>query len=435
MKIQIDIIIFICFLLCLIACKKDQPTTKIGTKLDVMHPRVIWTEKPQEHAIISWTSTLLGDNNYVLIDTIPVLKGDQVLKTNSSKDGKIFMRKMDYSEGVPEAYYHHAELNNLRPSTTYYFKYCTDNVCSDTYNFITAPDQDQPYAIISGGDSRLGGEKPRFAGRTPLIERQQMNRMIAKLTEEDPSIIAFAHGGDYCTTANWRHLYYWFEDHVLTITKDNRILPLIVTRGNHEHEIGFLENFWLGEITNEYSDGYFFMTQITPSSALLTLNTETSMAGDQLEFLEETLEKHRAKNNWMFVQYHKPAYPAVKDFDREDFYHIRKYWVPLFEKYKISLALESDGHALKKTMPILNGKVDKNGIIYIGEGGLGVPQRKPFPERWFFGEESIVDSKHHLWKIAVYDSIAHVTAFGIEQDTLHTFNITPKPYLVESISN
>jgi hypothetical protein len=435
MKIRTNFLISISCLLILSACKKEQPAKTIDSDVQVMHPRVIWTEKPQEHAIISWTSTLLGEGNYVLFDTIPNLTGNTHLKANSSKDGKIFMRKMDYAEGVPEAFYHHAELNDLKPSTTYYFKFCTDNTCSDIYNFITAPDKDQPYAIISGGDSRLGGEKPRFAGRTPLIERQQMNRMIAKLTEEDPSIMAFAHGGDYCSTADWRHLYYWFEDHTLTITKDNRILPLIITRGNHEHEIGFLENFWLGEITNEYSDGYFFMTQITPSSALITLNTETSMAGDQLEFLEEILEEHRAKNNWMFVQYHKPAYPAVKDYDREDFYHVRKYWVPLFEKYKISLALESDGHALKKTMPILNGKVDPEGIIYIGEGGLGVPQRKPFPDRWFFGKESIVDSKHHLWKITVTDSLANVTAFGIEQDTLHTFSLTPKPFLVESTAN
>ncbi|WP_100614039.1 purple acid phosphatase family protein [Confluentibacter citreus] len=435
MKIQSKFILVFCCLLSLYSCKKEKPSQSDDIKLQVMHPRVIWTEKPSEHAIISWTSTLLGKDNYVLYDTVANLNNDSAFKLNSSKDGKIFMRKMDYDEGVPEAFYHHAELNNLKPSTTYYFKNCTDNSCSEIYNFITAPDKEQPYAFISGGDSRLGGEKPRFAGRTPLVERKKINKMIAKMTEEDASIMAFAHGGDYCTTADWRHLYYWFEDHALTITKDNRILPLIITRGNHEHEIGFLENFWLGEISNEYSDGYFFMTQITPSSALITLNTETSMAGDQLEFLEEVLEGHRAKNNWMFVQYHKPAYPAVKDYDSEDFYHVRKYWVPLFEKYKISLALESDGHALKKTMPILNGKVDKNGIIYVGEGGLGVPQRDPDPSRWYFGKESIVESKHHLWKVSVYDSIANVTAFGIEQDTLHTFNIHAKPFLVESIDN
>lgn len=434
MKINVYFLLAVGCLLGLNSCKKKSEDTTNTVLLEVMHPRVVWTENPSKHAIVSWTSSQLGQQNYVVFDTISSLDNKTSSTLKSAKDGKISMRKMDYEEGVPEAYYHHTELTNLKASKTYYFKFCTDDVCSETYNFITAPDEDINYAMISGGDSRLGGEKPRFAGRTPLLERQKMNKMIAKLTEEDPSIIAFAHGGDYCTTADWRHLYYWFEDHELTITKDKRILPLIITRGNHEHEIGFLENFWLGEVSNEHSDGYFFMTQITPSSALITLNTETSMAGKQLEFLEETLEEHRSKNNWMFVQYHKPAYPAVKNFDREDFYHVRKYWVPLFEEYKINLALESDGHSLKKTAPILDGKVNNEGIIYIGEGGLGVPQRKPDPSRWFFDDKSIVEAKHHLWKLSVYDSITNITAFGTEQDTLHTFDIMPKALSVEFIS-
>lgn len=435
MKINIYILFTIFCLLGLNSCEKKSAKNVNTISQGVMHPRIIWTKAPSEHAIVSWTSSLLGQENYVVFDTISNLDFKTSSIQKSVKDGKISMRKMDYKEGVPEAYYHHTELTDLIASTTYYFKFCTDNVCSETYNFITAPNKDIDYAIISGGDSRLGGEKPRFAGRTPLLERQKMNKMIAKLIEEDPSIIAFAHGGDYCTTADWRHLYYWLEDQVLTITKNKRILPLIITRGNHEHEIGFLENFWLGEVSNEHSDGYFYMTQITPSSALITLNTETSMAGDQLEFLEETLEKHRVKNKWMFVQYHKPAYPAVKNFNREDFYHVRKYWVPLFEQYKINLALESDGHSLKKTAPILDGKINKDGIIYIGEGGLGVPQRKPDPSRWFFDEKSIVEAKHHLWKLSVYDSITNITAFGIEKDTLHNFTITPKDFNAQDIVN
>lgn len=424
----------IVLLISIVSCKKEKETTTI-TDLEVMHPRVTWTENPSEHAIVSWTSTQLGEESYVLYDTVPGLDNQKSLRTESAKDGKIFMRKMDYTEGVPEGYFHHTELFNLLPSTTYYFKFCTDGACSEEYNFLTAPVEDIPFSIISGGDSRMGGEKPRYAGRTPLVERQEMNRLIATLTEEDPSILAFAHGGDYCTTADWRHLYWWFEDHELTITKDKRILPLIIARGNHEHEIGFLENFWLGEISNEYSDGYYFMTRLTPSAALITLNTETSMAGKQLEFLEETLEESRQDFKWMFTQYHKPAYPAVKDFDREDFYHVRRYWVPLFEQYKISMAWESDGHTLKKTSPLLDGKIDKDGIIYIGEGGLGVPQRKPDASRWFFGEGSVAESAHHLWKIDVNDSVTHATAIGIKKDTLHTFSIPYKPYLVETTSN
>lgn len=422
------------FSVMLCSCKKNEKP-KTTESIKVMHPRVIWTENPSNHAIVSWTSSQLGNNNEVVYATYSGFKNSKALTSKSAKDGKISMRDMDYKEGVPEGFYHHTELKNLKPSTTYYFKFCTDGSCSEEYNFITAPDKDMPYSIISGGDSRMGGEKPRYAGRTPLVERQQINRMIAKFVEDEPSILAFAHGGDYCSTADWRHLYWWFEDHSLTITKDKRILPIIITRGNHEHEIGFLENFWLGDISNEYSDGFFYMTQVTPTSALISLNTETSMAGDQLEFLEETLMEHREKNKWMFVQYHKPAYPAVKDFDKEDFYHVRKYWVPLFEEYKISLALESDGHALKKTMPILNGKIDKDGIIYIGEGGLGVPQREPDSTRWFFGKESIVKSAHHIWKLDVTDSKTHVTAFGIDKDTLHTFSLAQKPYLVEAVAN
>lgn len=428
------ILLFVAIVIFVSSCKKEKEHPVSGT-IEVMHPRVIWTENPEEHAIVSWTSTQLGEESYVLYDTVPGLKNQQSKRTESAKDGKIFMRKMDYTEGVPEGYFHHAELNNLQPSTTYFFKVCTDGTCTEEYNFLTAPDSEIPISIISGGDSRMGGEKPRYAGRTPFVERQKMNRLIATLTEEDPSILAYAHGGDYCTTADWRHLYWWFEDHMLTITKDKRMLPLIITRGNHEHEIGFLENFWLGEISNEYSDGYYFMTQLTPAVSLITLNTETSMAGKQLEFLEETLEERRQDFKWMFAQYHKPAYPAVKDFDREDFYHVRRYWVPLFEKYKINMALESDGHSLKKTAPLLNGKIDANGIVYIGEGGMGVPQRKPDQSRWYFDEEGVAESAHHLWKIDVNDSITHTTAIGIEKDTLHSFSISYKPYLVETAAN
>ena len=427
-------LILIVLLTSIISCKEAKETTTV-LNLEVMHPRVTWTENPAKHAIISWTSTQLGKENYVLYDTLTGLNSQKSLQTKSVKDGKISMREMDYTEGVPEGYFHHAELFNLMPSTTYYFKFCTDGICSDEFNFLTAPVQDIAFSIISGGDSRLGGEKPRYAGRTPHVERQEMNRIIASLTEEDPSVLAFAHGGDYCTTADWRHLYWWFEDHELTITKDKRILPLIIARGNHEHEIGFLENFWLGEISNENSDGYFFMTQLSPSAALITLNTETSMAGNQLEFLEETLEESRQDFKWMFTQYHKPAYPAVKDYDREDFYHVRRYWVPLFEQYKISMAWESDGHSLKKTSPLLDGKVNPEGIIYVGEGGLGVPQRKPDVGRWYFSDGSLVESAHHVWKIDVLDSVTHATAIGIKKDTLHAFSIPYKPYIIETTAN
>ena len=54
------------------------------------------------------------------------------------------------------------------------------------------------------------------------------------------------------------------------------------------------------------------------------------------------------------------------------------HFCPLFDKYHIDIALESDGHCMKRTAPIRHGKKDPTGIVYVGEGGLGVGQRK----RW-----------------------------------------------------
>ena len=48
----------------------------------------------------------------------------------------------------------------------------------------------------------------------------------------------------------------------------------------------------------------------------------------------------------------------------------------LFEKYNVDLALESDGHCIKRTVPIRNGKQD-NWVVYVGEGGLELANAAP----------------------------------------------------------
>ena len=77
---------------------------------------------------------------------------------------------------------------------------------------------------------------------------------------------------------------------------------------------------------------------------------------------------------WKFAVYHHPAYSSAPSRDNKD---IREHWVPLFEQHQLDLVCEADGHNIKRTVPIRNGKRDPTGVVYIGEGGLGVPQRQP----------------------------------------------------------
>jgi acid phosphatase type 7 len=420
------------FSLYLGACKPKEEKQQFlieESEIAPRHLRVIWTEDPSSYAVISWTTMHEhGKNNKVYYDTVS--RGGEKLNYTfqvlASKNGAISMGDEDFKEGVQQGYYHHADLKDLKPSTPYYFVVETDGSVSDELYFISGPDNDREFSLLWGGDSRLGGPEPRYAGRTPHVDRQAMNRRIKSLMDEDPGIIGFIHGADYGTTADWRHLYWWFEDHEIVIAEDNRILPLIISRGNHDMQIGFEENFWLGETQKKKGFDYYFLTQLGSETAILTLNSEISVAGDQREWLEENLAAKRPENRWVLVNYHRPAYPVVKDPENATFKRVRETWVPIFEKHNIDLALESDGHILKRTVPIRNNRYDESGIIYIGEGGLGVPQRVADSTRWFIQPPGFAMSAHNVHKLSIFKDSISVKAIGMEGQILDKFVIRPR---------
>jgi hypothetical protein len=51
---------------------------------------------------------------------------------------------------------------------------------------------------------------------------------------------------------------------------------------------------------------------------------------------------------------------------------------------------------LKRTPPIRGEQVDFTGVTYVGEGGLGVPQRTPLGDRWYLQAPGMAASAHHV---------------------------------------
>ncbi len=418
MKIQLQS--FILLLLIATSCKTVPVESISDSGIKPIHPRIVWTENPSEHAIISWTTLFSNGSNVVHYDTVSHLgrKKKYAYHAEAIRSGKITIKAMDFTEGVPEGYYHHSELNGLKANTKYYFALESDGNYSDEYHFITAPDDDRPVKLIAGGDSRLGTEKPRYAGRTPHRDRQEINKMIARQIEKDPEILAIVQGADFGTTADWRHLYWWFEDYAFTYTIKNRILPMLVSMGNHDLQIGFFENFYLGDEINDIAFSYYYTSKITSEIALITLNTEIAITGPQYYWLEEQLALHRPQVRWLLVNYHKPSYPANKDPEDYRFKRVREAWVPLFEKYNIDLAIESDGHTLKRTVPIRDGKMHPEGITYIGEGGLGAPLREPDSTRWYIQKPGFAARAYHIWKISVKPESIIVEAIDLNENVI-----------------
>jgi hypothetical protein len=381
------------------------------------HFRVMWMEDPAHKAVISWTTTAPGERHVVHYDTQPRERkpADYAQRREALPTFKFTMEEAD--AGTPEGWAHHAFLEDLEPATTYYFTIESDGMLSREFHFVTAPDDGRPVKVLFGGDSR----RPPALGQ-PHLPRREVNRLIAELAEKEPDIVAFAHGGDYCSRAEWRFMSDWLSDHELTITKAGRILPIIPARGNHDRHVGFEEIFhWPGR-----THDFHYTTLLSDRVALLTLNTEISVAGDQRAWLEAELQRQRSvPGRWIAAQYHRPAYGSVKSYEGGE--PLRLHWVPLFEQFQIDLVCESDHHMLKRTVPIFADKHDpERGIVYIGDGGLGVPQRVPDGTRWYLKSPGFAKPAHHVHVLEFGDEELRVRAIGLDRSILDAFALKPK---------
>lgn len=395
----------------------------------IEHVRVVWMKNPSREAVVSWSTRAPGKKHSVFYDegarggVLTAYKHRQ----KTFRDGQFTTVEEDEGLTVP-TYYHHAHLSNLKPATTYYLVIVSDNNVSREYHFVTAPEGDEPIAILQGGDSRMGRSltPADTTEASQHTDRQKMNLRIAALVEEHPEIVAFAHGGDYCIRAELRYIDRWLHDAELTTTRDGRLVPIIPTRGNHDSAIGFEEMFAWPDLDTRY----YYATRLSAAVSLITLNTEASMGGDQRNWLARTLDDLRPESDWICVQYHRPAYTSVKNPQRSA--NQRQYWVPLFEEYNVNLVCESDDHALKRTLPIRDGKPDlEDGITYVGDGGLGVPQRTPDPTRWWLQKPGFARSAHHVFMVEFRPDKMRVSAIGMEGDVIEQFELEPKGVLVK----
>lgn len=341
--------------------------------------RVVWTEDPARRATVSWTTAEAGQVHRVHYDARS--RGGRLSEyahvTPAARNGAY---TIDDQEVAPPAYFHHAVLTDLPPSSRVHFVVESDGSLSPELYFVTAPEADEPFSILSGGDSRSGH-----------LTRCVMNRLMAELVAESPEILALAHGGDYVYDGSkWTMWSDWLSHYELTVGPDGRVLPIVPARGNHD----------LGPLFDQVFDApgvdgrAYYATRLSPSVALVTLNSEISAAGDQAEWLGDTLAELRPTVRWLLATYHRPIWPAVKSPSSA-----KPHWAPLFERHDVDLVLESDGHCMKRTVPIRDDARDPTGVVYLGEGGLGVRQRRPRDDRWYLHEPGMTRSGHHVIRI------------------------------------
>lgn len=277
------------------------------------------------------------------------------------------------------------ELTGLEPATEYAFQV---GEFGRRYTFRTMPAtiDERPLIFATGGDT--------------LAFRGMLENMNKTVLTYDPDFIAW--GGDlayadgrpdYLSQLRWQ---WWFDSNMQTlITEGGRVVPILVSVGNHEVQGGYYRSHADYTQTDLFRSGispYFYSLFAFPGQpgyaaldfgdylTLLSLDTDHTnpIGGQQTEWLAQTLAERKQRGvTHILPFYHVPAYPSHRSYEGASHKAVRDHWVPLFEEYGVRVALENHDHTYKRTHPIRAGEIvpDGEGIVYIGDGAWGMITR------------------------------------------------------------
>jgi acid phosphatase type 7 len=375
MKMKLVTLLSVFFLISFPAFTQDEP---LGILLT-------WTEDPTTTISIDW------HNNNAKPELLAFRKkGNRRWKTVKSD-----IHAFPFSERNV----HRVALKKLNPSTTYQIRF---GDFDKVYHFKTMPATlaSEPLKIAIGGDT--------------MHEKDMLEKTNRQVAEQNPHFLII--GGDMAyengSARAVGRMYDWFDACKNTlITKDNRIIPIVVGIGNHEVAGGYHSprRFSGNDADREKFAPYFYNLFAFPGHpgynvldfgnylSLFILDTDHTnpIEGKQTQWLAAELAKRKDFVHIIPV-YHVPAYPSVRDFNGSRSEAVRKNWLPLFEQYHVKLAFENHDHAYKRTFPIRKNRVDETGIVFVGDGAYGVKVREVHhvPGTWYLNKA--LEERHFI---------------------------------------
>jgi hypothetical protein len=303
---------------------------------------------------------------------------------------------------------HSVELSRLHSAAEYEFRLQPDG---QLHRFRTMPERlDRAVHFITGGD--VNGD------------RDAMDRMTRLAARFNPAFIVF--GGDlayalgsHSTTdkmGRWDEFFSSWQRNAHTT--DGHLIPLLATIGNHDVAGGYHQTKSQAKVFYEMFPlpgmAGFHELDFGNYLSLLLLDSDhtTPVAGAQTDWLNATLQAHQSFLHILPI-YHVPAYPCCRSENGAVCQSIRENWVPLFEAGNVRVAFENHEHAYKRTHPLRQGKVDPEGITFLGDGAWGVTLRVPDPDHshWYLEKTGAV---RHFWLVNLTASERHIMAIDEE---------------------
>jgi hypothetical protein len=262
-----------------------------------------------------------------------------------------------------------AELTGLTPGGEYRFQIGHNPT---TYHFRTMPAKaTDSLTFVSGGDC---GVNPHTAAVNAIAARQ--DPWFAVIGGD----IAYDNGTSAATMLGFLRNY-----HQHMVDSKGRLIPMLACIGNHEVVGGYngLRSnapFFFALFDGLFRDTSYATLDFGDYLSLVLLDTGhvSPIGGEQTDWLDKAL-RDRAGRPHVVVVNHVPAYPSYRPSDDTGSGN-REHWVPLFERHEVDVVLEHHDHTFKRTHPMRGGHIDRDGIVYLGDGSWGQLRAPNSPE-------------------------------------------------------
>ncbi len=261
--------------------------------------------------------------------------------------------------------YHSVTFKNLKPNTMYGYRVGDGKIWSEWIQFKTSKKEGEPFSFLYVGDAQ-----------NYVLEL--WSRLIREGYKKAPDASFIIHAGDLINDAHEEHQWHeWF----MAGGWIHRSLPSMSVPGNHEYNPQVQEDIdkrikrlsvqWNNQFTLP-SNGvegieetnYFIDYQ---GVRFVALNSNL-MIKEQADWLDNVLKNN--PNKWTIATYHHPIFSASRGRDNEE---LRNLWKPLFDKYKVDLALQGHDHTYTRgrvepyEKNLLDGEnvQDLTGTVYV----------------------------------------------------------------------
>lgn len=324
----------------------------------------------------------------------------------------------------------HAEIGEILPNKTYYYRYATNKTQSDVYSFSTKEKSDT-FSCVYVSDVHVGSSNDNS---DVLIETSfRLHNVFLEAFDKRENISMILSGGDQASSGKSEEYRGFVASPIISK------IPINCIVGNHDKK-NFVYTYFFNNPNYKIDGSHSFIGSdhwFTHNNALFVcIDSNNPCLNDHIKTFRSAFSEN-PDCKWKIVMIHHDLYGGHNRNRERENNLLARGLVPLIDKYGIDLVTGGHSHYYSRSHVLYKRKVSQNtdglkeienpkGTVFLASGSVNSPRRRK--KGYTKGEKCAVD---HISEI---DSIYNILDFNEDRLTINSYILTQnEPFEVFSI--